>query len=120
MFLSRPVGYVGVSRGWFPGFDSKTDARNLCDRKFSPGTKFVAQRKSDEHVSQPPDLALCESLHAKHRSLVVTGGRVERRRFHPAGGSGVLPALPEVAARYFAGRRIRSQARQRDAQDNPI
>ena len=66
VFLSRPVRYVGVSRGWLRGFDSKTEARNLCDRKFSPGTKFVAQRKSDERVSQAPDLALSESLHAKH------------------------------------------------------
>ena len=66
VLLSRPVNYVGVSRGWFRGFDSKTDTRNLFDRKFSPGTKFVTRRKSDVHVSQAPDLALCESLHAKH------------------------------------------------------
>jgi hypothetical protein len=66
VLLSRPVNYVGVSRGWFRGLDSKTDARNLFDRKFSPGAKSVARRKSDVHVSQTPDLALRESLHAKH------------------------------------------------------
>ena len=66
VLLSRPVNYVGVSGGWLRGFDSKTDPHNLFDREFSPGTKFVTRRKSNVRVSQGPDLALCESLHAKH------------------------------------------------------
>jgi len=120
VLLSWPVNYVGVSWRRFRGLDSKPDARNLCDRKFSPGTNFVAQRKSDVLVCQAPDLALCESLHTKHRSLVVTRGRVECPWLHPTRRSGVMPALSEVAARHFAGCRIRSQAAQRDAQNTPI
>ncbi len=66
MFLSRPVRYVGMPRGWFCGFDSKTDAHDLCDQKFSPSTQFVAQRKGNVPVSQPPDLALRQPLNTKH------------------------------------------------------
>jgi hypothetical protein len=120
VLLYRPVRYIGVSRGRFRGFDSKTDGRNLLDRKFSPGTEGVAWRKDDVCISEAPDLALCESLYAKYRSLLIVRDRVERLRLHPTPRNGVMPALAKVPARYFTGHRIRSQATQRDAQDNPI
>ena len=118
MFLYRPARYVGVSRGRFRRFDLKTDARNLCHRKISPSAKFVSRRKHNVRVSQPPDLALCESRHAKHRSLVVARSRMKRSVLHPTRRSNVMPALSKVAARHFAGCRIRNRAVRRGAQDN--